>query len=335
MKALLLDDLSNARTYADSVGLKLDNGEYNPNEIVVMSNDSRFTAATYNQPLTNFAVGGWSNTGIENDLMAYVGAPVQVSKRFNYKVWTNAEAFRSETDDDMRQIGAEFKEVRLGNTEVNAQTINRGLAMALDKDELAEGVITEQQAVQYLTQRVKLNQVRRAGALILAASNNQTRTWSSARDADMDIQTEITAYRDATGILPNNVIFDRAAWVLRMTAQGALTTAAGMGRAGYSPQQLRDWLQVENLNVVNAVYQSSATAKTAVNASIVFVYNRSNSPLRQDPSTIRYFWSPTDGGGPVSAFRYEVGSKKVVVGVQHNELISVVFSTGVRRITAS
>lgn len=334
MNTFIPTDFANARDYAAAVDLPLDNGEYE-NRKIYLANDSRFTASTYNQPLTNFAVGGWANTGVEDDLMDYVGTPIQVAKRFNYKVWTNAEALRSETDDDMRQIGADFKEVKIGNTEVNAQTINRGLIMALDKDELADGIITEQLAVQYLTQRLKLNQLRRASALVVAAGTNTARTWSTARDADADINTAITSYRDAAGIMPNTVLFDRAAWVLRLTAQGALTTAAGMGRAGYNPQQLGQWLGMQNVKTVNSVYQSSATAKTAIGASLVLVFNRSNSPLALDPSNVRYFYSPTTGGGPISAFRYESGSKKVIVGVEHNELISIVYSGGIQKLTIS
>lgn len=334
--APLITDFSNSRDYAGAVGLQLDPGtNYENKEIYYVSNDSRFTAATYNQALTNFAVGGWNNTDLEAELMKYTGAPVPVAQRFNYKVWTNAEWFKSEADDDMRQIGADFKEVKIGNTEVNAQVINRGLIMALDKDELRDGIITEQIAVQYLTERLRRNQIRRASALLIAAATNQARTWSSARDADTDIATEITDYRDATGIIPNTVLMDRASWVLRNTAQGALTTAAGMGRAGYNEQQLAAWLGVDNVFRVNAVYQSASATKTAIGASKVLIYHRSNSPMGLDPSNIRYFYAPTSGGGPVSAFRYESGSKKVIVGVEHNELISMVYSTGVQTITPS
>lgn len=330
-----ITDFTNSRDYARAVDMQLDPGEGYQNGEIYIANDSRFTAATYNQPLTNFAVGGWNNTGLEQELLAYTGAPIQVGKRFNYKVWNNAESLISEADDDMRQIGAEFKEVRLGNSETNAQTINRGLVMALDKDELAEGVMTEQMAVQYLTARLKLNQIRRASALIIASSTNQARTWSSARDADMDVHTEITDYRDAAGIIPNTVVFDRASWVLRLTALRALTTAGGFANAGFTEEQLAAWLKIDNVFRVNAVYQSASATKTAIGASQVLIYHRSNSPFQADPSNIRYFYSPTTGGGPISAFRYEVGSKKVVVGVEHHELISIVYSGGIQRITAS
>ena len=128
-------DISNARDYARVVEMPYDTGSGLENGQIYVANDSRFTAGAYNQALTTFAVGGWNNTGLERELMLYTGAPVMVSKRFSYKVWTNAEALKSDLTDDIRAVGGDFKEVRLGNTEVSTQVANRGLIMVLDKDD--------------------------------------------------------------------------------------------------------------------------------------------------------------------------------------------------------
>lgn len=329
-------DVSNARDYARVVDMPYDMGSGLETGQIYVANDSRFTAGAYNQPLTNFAVGGWANTGLEQELLLYTGAPVQTTKRFSYKVWSNAEALKSETTDDIRAVGGDFKDVRLGNTEVNTQVANRGLIMVLDKDELAEGVMTEQDAVAYLTARLKLNQIRRASALLIAAATNTARTWTSGtRDADMDLVTAVNAYQAAAGIDCNTVLFGRSAWAGRLTTLRALASAGGFAGAGMNTNELAAWLNMDTVGRVNATYQSATATKTVVGSSIILFFKRALSGMKMDPSNIKYFWSPTTGGGQISAFRYEEGSKRVIVGVEHNELLAITYSGGIQTITVS
>ena len=331
-------DITNARQYGKAVDLTLERDvETLQHGQIYLANDDRFTQGTYSQPLTTFAVGGWGNTGLEQELQLYTGTPIQVPRRFSYKVWANAEALRSDTTEDVRAIGGDFKEVNLTSTEVNAKVVNRGLIMALDKDEVADGVITEQMAVQYLTSRIKLNQLRRASALLIAAATNTARTWlSGTRDADLDEVTAIHAYHTATGVYPNTVAYGKTAWLGRLTTMRALATAAGFASSSWSETELAAFLGVDTVGRVTAAYQSASATKTVVGASIVLTYLRSMSGMREDPSNLKYFWAPTDmGGGPVAAFRYEVGSKKIVVGVQHNELLAITYSGGIQTLTIS
>lgn len=329
-------DISNARDYARVVEMPYDTGSGLENGQVYVANDSRFTAGAYNQALTTFAVGGWNNTGLEQELMLYTGAPVMVSRRFNYKVWSNAEALKSDLTDDIRATGGDFKEVRIGNTEVSTQVANRGLIMVLDKDELAEGVMTENDAVAYLTNRLKLNQIRRASALLIAAATDQARTWTSGtRDADMDMITEVNNYQAAAGIGCNTVLSGRAAWVGRLTTLRALATAGGFAGAAKNEQELAAFLNVGTVARVNATYQSATATKTVVGSSKIIFFNRATSGMKMDPSNIKYFWAPTSGGGPISAFRYEEGAKRVIVGVETNELLAITYSGGIRTLTIS
>ena len=328
-------DISNARDYARVVEMPYDTGSGLENGQIYVANDSRFTAGAYNQALTTFAVGGWNNTGLERELMLYTGAPVMVSKRFSYKVWTNAEALKSDLTDDIRAVGGDFKEVRLGNTEVSTQVANRGLIMVLDKDELAEGVMTENDAVAYLTNRLKLNQIRRASALLIAAAGDQTYTWSSAADADANMETQINVAQGVSGMDPNTALYPRSVWTLRRTALRALTTAGGFANAGFTEQELASYLGLDTAARVTATYQSATATKTVVGSNKAILFRRALSGMKMDPSNIKYFWAPTGGGGPISAFRYEEGAKRVIVGVETNELLAITYSGGIRTLTIS
>lgn len=330
-----ITDFTNAKDYANAVGIPYDSGGELKTGEVYIANDTRFAASNYNVALTNFAVGGWANSGLEQELTAYVGAPVLVSRRFNYKVWANSEALKSETD-DLRAVGAEFQEVRRGTSEVNTQTAPRGLIMVLDREELNAGVITEQGAVQYLTQRLQLNQIRRASALLIAAATDTARTWlTTTPDADMHAITAINAYQVAAGIDPNTAIYGRTAWLGRITALRGLTTAGGFAGAAKNESELAAFLNIDQVYRANALYQSATATKTLIGASKVLFYYKSMSGMQYDPSNIKYFYSPAPSGGRIEAFRYEEGSSKVIVGVRHNELLAITYSGGIQSLTIS
>jgi hypothetical protein len=63
---------------------------------------------------------------------------VQVGRRFEWKKAVNAEEFYSETFDDARSIGGDFKKVEFKGTSVNDKTLNKGLTIIVDIDEVAE-----------------------------------------------------------------------------------------------------------------------------------------------------------------------------------------------------
>jgi len=331
-------DLCNGRQYADAVGLPMESQDLQNGQIY-LANDARFSQSTFNQPLTTYAVGGWAQPGIDAQIDGLVGTPIQVSNRFSYKVWSNVEAFRSGgTEEDRRAIGAEFKAVNLTNTEVNAQTTERGLIFPIDKRELQEGVFTEQMAIDHLITRLKINQLRRAHALLVAAATNTAKTWLTTftKDPDMEVYTEVQAYHTSTGIYPNTVSYGKQALLGRfLQLRNQATAGAFAGAASMTMPQIATSVRVENAYELDVAYQSSATAKTAIGNTIAMVHYAARTANKYDPSNIRYFWSPTVGGARVEAFRYEVGSSQVVVGVRHCELIAIPFTGGIRTLTIS
>jgi hypothetical protein len=331
-------DLCNGKQYADAVDLPMESQDLQNGQIY-LANDARFSQATFNQPLTTYAVGGWAQPAVDRQIEALVGAPIQVGNRFNYKVWSNVEAFRSgNTEEDRRAIGAEYKAVNMTNTEVNAQTVDRGLIFPLDKRELQEGVFTEQMAIDHLITRLKINQLRRAHALLVAAATNTAKTWLTGftKDPDMEVYTEVQAYHTATGIWPNTVTYGKQAKLGRfLQLRNQATAGAFAGASAMTMEQIATAVQVENAYDIDVSYQSSATAKTAIGNAIAMVHYAARTANKYDPSNIRYFWSPTVGGGRVEAFRYEVGSSQVVVGVRHCELIAIPFTGGIRTLTIS
>ncbi len=168
---------------------------------VFFANDTRFLETYYSEPLTNYMIGWRDPNNIEATLQFF--APmVPVGRRFEYKSAVNSEEFLSETVDDQRAIGSDFKQVRYTATDVTDKTINRGLTMIVDLDNVP-GNITggavipgwQQQRVAKLTRRLYRNSLRRALSALSAAAVSVPYTWDKAAgvNPDMDVQAELVA----------------------------------------------------------------------------------------------------------------------------------------------
>ena len=123
------------------------------------ANENRFTAGNYSEALTAFTVG-WKSPDNLNDILDFIAPPVPVGRRFEFKTSDNAQAFYSESD-DVRSIGAEFKRVRYDGASINEKTLNKGLTIRVDHDEIADDDWQERY-VQMLLQRLLRNELRRA-----------------------------------------------------------------------------------------------------------------------------------------------------------------------------
>lgn len=335
-----ITDLVNSRDYSRAVDLPVHEGidRMDAGQIYLMSNDSRLNEGQYNQPLTTYSVGGWNQATLAEEVDMLCGAPVPVPRRFNYKAWTNAESFWSDVgvQDDVRANGGDFGEVRITNTEVNAKTINRGLIMKLDTDDLTDVSRSEQARIDMLINRLRLNQFRRAFSLLSTAATNTARTWTTlATYPDTDMLSTLAAAADVSGLKPNRVFLGETAQINRVTGLNTSATAGAFASANRTPEQLAAFLGVDKLMVSRARYQSTASAKTRVIGNKVLSYFAVDSAIPEDPSNIKRFYTPTEGGGPIRVLRWQPNPKTIILGVEHYELLAITYTGGIRQETVS
>ena len=129
------------------------------NKNIITANENRFTATNYSEALTAFTVG-WVDPDNIAKLLDFIARPIPVGRRFEFKRSENAQAFYSEND-DVSAIGGEFKRVRYDGESVNEKTLNKGLTIRVDHDEVA-GDDWQERYVQMLLQRLLRNELRRA-----------------------------------------------------------------------------------------------------------------------------------------------------------------------------
>ena len=303
------------------------------------ANDERFVETYFSEPLTNYAVGFRDPNNIEATC-SFFAPPVPVGRRFEWKAAVNAEEFQSETVDDLRAIGSDFKSVKYTGTDVTDKTLNRGLTIIVDLDNVV-GTNWQNQKVAKLLRRLWRNRLRRAMAAIGAAAVQVPYTWdkSSGVNPDQDVRNELIAAANISGIRPNRVGYGDSALNNRMAAFGAQNNPAGyIGYMADPMQSLASALMVDKCIVSKERYQSTAAAKSEIVGNGVFAFFAEDGVDTEDASNIKCFISSFDaeqGGGLVRVYVQQLSAKLVAVTVEMYEKIVIPYAGGIRQLVIS
>lgn len=324
----------------------------NPRVAAIFANDSQFLETYYSEPLTNYTTGWRDPNDIEATLQFFAPA-VPVGRRFEWKAANNAEEFLSELVDDQRAIGADFKAVKYTGTDVTDKTLNRGLTLIVDLDNVADTGVGagqvpgwQQNAVAKLTRRLYRNSYRRALAAISASAvaGQPTWTWNAQPvnpgvipvNPDMDVVADLIAATNITGIRPNRVAYGDTAALYRQQAYGAQNNPAGyMGYAGTAQEAaLASALGVDKVYISRERYTTGANAKAEILGPTVYSFFAQDNVDTEDPSNIKRFVSTFDGeqgGGLFRVYVQQISSKLVAITVEFYEKIVITYAGGIRK----
>lgn len=315
--------------------LPADPGGGAPNKpgVICLANETRFIESYFNEPLTTYAVGWRDPNNIEQTL-DFCCPAVPVSRRFTYREWINKEEFYSETD-DIRAIGSDFKRVEYTGKETEGKTLNKGLTMLVDLDEVADKANWEQTYVAKLMRRLLRNELRRAIGL-LDDGTNTAKTWdtTAGKDPDQDVLTDLIAATTASGVRPNRMLYGETAWDKRGISHRAQNTAGGFASASLTPQQLASLLMVDGVAISKERYQSDGSTKTQIVNNLVLEFTQTNTADLEDPSNIKRFVTPT-GAGNFRVFTQQISAKLYVITVEHYSNILSTTTLGLRKLTIS
>ena len=300
---------------------------------IVLSNEGRFDAAYLSEPLTNYCVG-WNGSDEAKklkELLDFLAPEVPVSRRFEFKAMTNSESILSETD-DIRAIGGGFKRVEYKGTSTNEKTLNKGLTLVLDKDEMQDG--DEERGVSSLMARLYRNETRRAATAVLNIDATGTnKTWGSTATPDNDVLGIVDSAGDASGLDANRVLYGRGAWLLRASSYAAQNTAgATAGLMVREPKDLASFLGVDEVLQTSLRYQSAAATKSKIVGAYVVAFNAQSGIGKDDPSCVKRFFTPVGGG--MRVYRQEY-AKYIEVSVEHYSNIVVTSTVGGKKLNIS
>lgn len=293
---------------------------------VQVAHESRFNAAHFSEPLTAFSAG-WKDPENLAELLEFVAPAVPVGRRFEFKKADNAQAFLSETD-DIRAIGSAFKRVEYNGTSVNEKTLNKGLTLRVDHDEIINDDWRERY-VQILIQRLYRNELRRAVTVLDQVASNTHCEWNNAKNPDADLRKTLLKASSKSGIRPNRLLLGETAWDLRANAyeENENNRSAEM-----APRDLARKLLVDDIRVMRARYQANAKDKAHIVGNTVYAYFAQEGATKDEPSNIKRFLTPCESNGPFRVY-LEEHTKYTDLTVEHYSNIVVTSEIGIQKIT--
>jgi hypothetical protein len=309
------------------------NGAATPSGQICLPNESLFTQDHFSEPLTTYATG-WRDPSNIEALMDFIAPPVEVGRRFEFKQAENAEEFIIDSD-DIRAVGASFKEVTYTSNTVNAKTLNKGLTIRLDIDQYTDVTKAQQTLTAKLLRRLKRSEYARCLAILAAAATNTAVTWSTGTPNPMaDHRTALLAGQVTSGMWNNRIWWANDAWVNQQAGfEAGGTTSAGFRYADKNPDEIAKLLLCDSGMVSNAVYQSSASGKSRLGAGLVFQFFAEDGVDVEDATHLKRFWSATESG-PIRVYS-QVFAKFIEVTVEHYSLPVATTTLGVRALTVS
>ena len=307
---------------------------------IFFANDALFLESYFSEPLTNYAVG-WRDPSPLQATLDLIAPPVTVGRRFEWKKAANAEEFLSEVVDDQRAINSDFKKIIYTASDVTDKTINKGLTLIVDLDNVADtaNVGWQNQKVAKIIRRLLRNEVRRGFTLLSASSTNSNVTWdtTAGKNPDQDLNNDLLTATTATGIRPNRVVYGDTAWHKRQLSYEGQTGSTAYGQiAALNQEQLASRLLVDKVYVSKERYQTGAAAKSEVVGSAVYAFFAEDGVDTEDPSNIKRFvstFSPEQGGGLMRVFVQQLSAKLVAITVEQYSKLVATYTGGMRKWT--
>lgn len=297
-------------------------------DIVYTANESRFSAAHYSEALTAFS-SGYKDPENLSDILEFIAPTIPVSRRFEFKKANNSEAFLSEMD-DIRSIGSSFKCVEYTGHTVNERTYNKGLTIRVDHDEIANDDWQERY-VQLLIQRLYRNELRRAINALNDASSAHSQIWSAQSNPDAHLRKALSTAANSSGIRPNRLLFGELAWDLRASAFEAKESISSIRSADMSPKDLASKLLIDEIKIIRARYQGDQDRKAQIVGNSVYAYFAQNTITKDEPSNLKRFITPVDGGGNFRVY-LEEDAKFTSISVEHYSNIVITSTLGIQKI---
>ena len=238
----------------------------------------------------------------------------------------------------MRGIDADFKRIEYRGEDAQAKTINKGLTIRLDLDQYPDLDRAQQLATSRIMRRLLRNELRRAVAALTAVTGAGTGlTWdtTAGKDPDQDVLTfaDLGDGRERHPAEPGVV---RGGGVEQARAGAPCAEHGGRvrlvdadaGRAGGVPGA--GWREDQQGALpADLDHESEGGAGLGVR-----VLRRGRGGL-EDPSNLKRFLTPVEGGGRFRVYVQQVSAKLVDVTVELYSNIVAVATVGTFRLNIS
>ena len=92
---------------------------------------------------------------------------------------------------------------------------------------------------------------------------------------------------------------------------------------------------MDGVRISRERYQSSAAAKSKITPDVVLLFFGMDRASTEDPTSVKRFWTPADGGDKFRVFEQQVSAKMVDITVEYYSNVILTSSVGLRKLTIS
>lgn len=297
---------------------------------ICAAND-RVADSQFSEALTNFASGVRSEK--YEALLNFIAPAVRANKRFEFRKSGKGE-FLADSD-DVRNVGGDFKRLEVQGEIVQSKTLNKGLTIRIDNDERYEGI--EEEKTQSLVKRLIRNECIRAVAMLLqVAGSPVAKSWTgqTKTQPDADLRELISLVGDAVELDANRLLIGSSAWSKRLDAYESSSAPYAGVAANFGEKQLADKLGLDGIYKSTERLETKSGKGKVVNSAYAIAFIGEDSVIDLDPSTLKRFWSPCDGGEMFRIYRDEK-AKWVDITVEHYSTIVNTVANGAKAISIS
>ena len=303
------------------------------------------SASIVNQTLTNYARGFAQDKA--SALAEFIAPTVPVGAASGrYKSFNDKNAFQ--ILDTSRALGGPAKRLEFEASDPTYNCTPQALELVIDDHErelAGEGdqLGLEQAKVETLITSAVISHEDKVFTAIKAAVTavGSVGVWSSAsNDPIAEIDAQIEAISNDTGMMPNRIAIGLGAWRVIRNHPKVLARQPGAAIIGVNFAQFAQMLLNPQIEVRVGVLSKDANkfgaAKSVANivGGEVFVFLGSQSPTLYDASFAKTFRTRNGGVDAVRTYR-EDRNRGDVLAVDWSEDIEVVSTAAVRRITLS
>lgn len=279
---------------------------------IQLASEQRFEHSSYSEALTAFAMG-WQDSEPVVSLLDYIAPKVPVGRRFEFRRADSSESFLTEVD-DIRAEGATFKRVAYSGDSICAKTLNKGLTVRVDHDEIVSDDWQER-TVQKLLARLYRNELSRAIEALAQVCTHETElNWSDLKNMgpDADVLKAIFNEGQKSLVEPNRALFGRGAWQLRHQYYANQERAGAFAGLLMSPDELATHLGLDSVRLAK---ERLVGSEGNAYCNQVFLFNGERYVDKDDASNLKRFVTPTSEGN----FRVfmETTAKYTDISVEH------------------
>ena len=171
-----------------------------------------------------------------------------------------------------------------------------GLGSEIDEDRVPDVLKEMELRVMEIMELISLYRFNRNLAALTAVANNVAVTWSSGTpNPDIDALTAIELARTGSAIMPNRALYDRGAWVKRLTGFSSQNTAGAFQGSIRDEDGLAAYTGLDKVLVTKALSRDTTGAISALFSNLVLFFRNSAAPTLRSNDILKTFWCADNG----------------------------------------